>query len=113
MPAGAIGDKIQFFGLRRIDHGFQSGAAGIADRRGRQRGDHIGVVRRLRFNIAAGDGTAQTAFAADQTVNDGGIGLQPHFLVEPVQKHPCDARAFIGLAGFLFDDGGQHHHFGG
>ena len=71
----------------------------------------VGVVRRRLGDLAAHDRPAERALAADQAVDDRRIGLQLHPLLEPVDEHRGDARAFVRLAGFLLDDRGERHQF--
>ena len=86
MPAIAIGDKIQIIGPRGIDHRFQGSTTGIADRRGRQTRNYIGVEGRIGFNILLGDRAPQTPFAPHKSVNNCRIGLQTHPLFQAIHK---------------------------
>ena len=63
--------------------------------------------RRRLLDLAARDRPAERALAADQAVDDGRVGLQPHLLLQPVDEHGGDARALVRLAGLLLDDGGE------
>ena len=108
MAAGAVGDEIEFARARRIGRGFERGAAGIGDRSGRQAVDDIGVVGRRLLDLAFHDRPAERALAADQAINDRRIGLQLHFLLEPVDEDGGDPRALLGLAGFLLDERGEN-----
>ena len=107
MSAGAVGDEIELLGARRLGGRLERGAARIGNRRRRQAIDHIGVVRRRLLDFAAHDRASQRPFAADQTIDDGRIGLQLHLLLQAVDEDRSDARALLRPAGFLLNDGGK------
>ena len=76
--------------LRRIGDGLHRGAARIGDRRRRQAVDHDRCcTASLRRSRPAGDRPVELALAADQAVDDGRIGLQPHLLVSRLRKTPA------------------------
>ena len=54
-------------------------------------------------------GPPQGALAAGYRVDHGGVGLKPHALLQPVEEDTGDQGAFLGDAGLLLDDGGEHH----
>src|SRR5215471_12066265 len=111
VPANAVGDEIEILGARRIGGRLERGAARIADRPRRQAVDDVGVVRRRLALLALGDRVAEGAFAAGEAVDDGGIGLQLHLRLEPVDEHGGDARALLVAAGLLLDDRGEDDQF--
>ena len=113
VAAGAVGHEVELSGARGIGRGFKRGATRIGDRAGRQSIDLIGVVRRRLIDLALHDRTAERALAADQSVYDRRIRLQPHSLLEPVHEHGGDARTLVRLAGLLFDQRGQDHELFG
>ncbi len=105
MAAVATGNEIERARLRRVQRCAQRIAAGHGDRRRRQTGAGIGVVRRILFQIAQ----PQVAVKArSQTINHRRIGLQLHALAQPVYEHAGDQRALVRAPGFLFDNRGQN-----
>src|SRR5262245_51397657 len=103
MSAGVVGHEIEFLRARRIGGGLDRGAPRIGNRPGRQAVDDISVVgRRLRY-LALGERMAERSLAEDETVDDGRIRLQLHFLLEPIGQHRRDARALFGLARLFLD----------
>ena len=86
-------------------------AARIGDRSRRQAFDYIGVVGGRLVEFATQDAASERALATDEAINDRRIGLKAHALLQAVEEDAGDAGAFIRLAGFLLDDGGQRDEF--
>src|SRR5262249_50751803 len=86
VPAGAVGDEIQFLGACRIGRGLERGTAGFGDGTRGQPVDHVSVVRGGLFDFALEDGTAERPFAAGQAIDDRRIRLQPHPGLEPIDE---------------------------
>src|SRR6516164_3718107 len=76
--AGAVGDEIKLARARRTGGGLERSTTRIRDRSGRQTVDLVGVVRCRLLDLALHDRPAKRAFAADQAVDDGRVGLQPN-----------------------------------
>src|SRR6202012_5171447 len=76
---------------------------------GRQAIDRVGVIRRRLQYFAALDRPAERALAADETVDDGRVGLQLHLFLQAVGEHGGDAAALVGAAGLFLDDRGQRY----
>ena len=108
MAAGAVGDEIEVVGLGRPQRRFNRCASGIGDRRWWQPIDFISIISRLAVDLFLLDRMVEHTLAAHEPVDDGGVGLEPHFLPEAVLEHARDALAFIGAPGFLLHDGGQN-----
>ena len=111
MAAGAIGDEIKLARARGIGHRLERGPAGIGDRTRRQAIDLIGIIGRRLVDLGARQRPAERPLSADDAIDNRRIGLQPHMFAQPVDKDAGDARPLVGLAGLLFDDGGQRDHF--
>src|SRR5262245_20632479 len=109
MSAGPVSHEIELARTRRIGGRFQRRAARIGDGSRRQAVDHVGVVRRRLLDLAALDRTSESSLAADQSVDDGRIGLQLHLLLQPVGEYGGDARALVWTTRFLLDDRRQRY----
>ena len=109
VTSGAVSYEIKLARAGGIGGGFERGAAGIGDRARRQSVDLVGIVRRRLIDLALHDRPAQRAFAADQSVDDGRVGLQLHLLLQPIDEHGGNARALFGLAGLPLDQRGENN----
>src|SRR5262245_19243239 len=108
VPARAVSHEIKVAGARRIGRRLQCGAARIGDRPRRQPGDDISIVWRRLLDFAAHDGPSEGALPPDKAIDDRGIRLKLHLLLEPVDEHRGDPAALVGAARLLFDDRRQH-----
>ena len=68
----------------------------------------ISVVGGRLIDLAPHDRPAQRALTADQSVDDGRIRLQSHLLLQPVDEHGGNTRAFLRLSRLLLDQRGQN-----
>src|SRR5262245_3531082 len=84
VAAAAVGHKVELAGFARPQHGLDRLPPRVADRRRRQPVDLIGVVRRLLADLGFLDRASPHHLAAEQAVEDGGIGLQAHVLAQAV-----------------------------
>ncbi len=107
MAAGAVGHEVELPRARRIGGRFDRRAPGIGDRPGRQAIDHDRCCRASAVRDPPATAAGRACLCRRQAVDDGRIGLQPHLLLEAVDEHRGDARALLGPAGLLLDDGGE------
>src|SRR5258708_15157920 len=98
VPAGAIGDEIKFLSARRIGDRFKSRPARISDRPWREALDNVGIVGRVLLDLAFEDGPAERALAAYEPIDDGGVRLQFHALLEAIDENGGDPGSCIGAA---------------
>ena len=77
------------------------GAPRQRDRRRRQAGPRVGVVRPVASQVAR----AQVAVELRaEAVDHGRVGLQPHAAAQPLDEYAGDARPLAGEARLLLDD---------
>ena len=107
MAAGSVGHEVELLGAGRIGGCLDRSTAWIGDRPRRQRIDHVGVVWGWLFEIGPRERPPERPFARSKAVDHGRVGLQPHLLLEAVDEHRSNARALLGPAGLLLDDGGE------
>ena len=113
VAARAVGDEIEIVAGVGMQHGAQRGEPGIVDRRRRQAGMEIGVVRRIHREILVVERMIERLGAAmGQRVDHRGIGLQLHAEPQPVQEDGGNMRPLLLARGLLFDDRGQHQRLG-
>ncbi len=105
MAARAVRHEIELVGVERIGRRQNRRLAGIGDRRRRQAGRDIGVVRVFQPKVGGGQPPVEPAFAARDRIDRGRIGLQQHAPLQPVDEDRGDAAALVRHAGFLFNDG--------
>ena len=100
-----FGDKKEEFCVRGEKDGLEGRCSRAGNGTGGQALYLIGVVRGLFGKVFAG----QIAVKVHDTVDDGGVTLQSHFLFKPVVKNRGDEGALKGGTGFFFDNRCQGH----
>jgi len=106
VAALGIRDKKEVIGWSGVQGGFQRGFAGIADGTRGKAGVDIGVIGRVVAEILQSE---RWVVIVDllEGVNDRGIALQQHFLVQPVGIDAGDEGTLVGLGSFRFDQGSE------
>src|SRR3974390_332319 len=101
-----IRDKKEVIGWSGVQGGFQRGFAGIADGTRGKAGVDIGVIWRVVAEILQSE---RWVVIVDllEGVNDRGIALEQHFLVQPVAIDAGDEGTLVGLGSFRFDQGSE------
>ena len=80
---------------------FERRLPGQGDRRGRQSAARVGVVRRIRLEVAPPQIAVELCAKA---VDHGGIGLERHADPQTVDEHGRDQGPVCGACRLLFDD---------
>src|SRR5690606_17842511 len=78
------GDEVQPVAGRRVDRGAHRGLTGVVDRGGRQAHAFVRVVRTVDLGV----GRRGAQRGAVEGVVDGGVHLERHAALQPVEDHP-------------------------
>jgi hypothetical protein len=101
-----IAYEIQVITDGRVHGGLQSAFSRIRDRSGRQAGIPVGVVGRLRLQVLVMKSSV-VGIGQQLGVDDAGIGVERHPLVQAVVVDASHQRSLFRRGGFFFDNRGH------
>src|SRR5918999_1802899 len=101
--AASLQDVVEVVGLRGLEGGADRLPARAGDRSGRKTAIFVGVVRRLDLQIVE----REILLGLVQDILYGSVYLQGHAGADAVVDHAGYERAFLGVGGLLFDEGGR------
>ncbi len=99
------GDVVQVVGLCRMQGRFDARQAGVGNRTRRQPRVPVGIVRRIHTQVFVED----PVLMSSQSIEHGGIALQPYASAQPIPEHGRDKCSILRNPGLALYQGGKRN----